>query len=195
MKYFNKNQTGSAAVMALVIIGIIGAALLLVGIGSYISAYNYGNKLDNRLIAIKENNKNIYAQGTQKVLEIAQVPGMYKDDFSAIIKTDIEGRYGKEGSKATFQFLKEHDIKLDTTLYVKIQQVIEEFRNKFEANQTQMIDVKRSYQTGLGSFWQGMWLRMAGYPKINLAEYMAITTDGTEKVFKDGKESGPMKLR
>lgn len=181
-----------------IVLGVIAAFIAIVVtvvVSSYISAYNYGNNMDNQLIAIKENNRNIYAQGTQAILEIAQVPSMYKNDFVEIIKADIEGRYGKTGSQATLQFIKEHDIKMDTVLYASITDQIKAFRAKFEVNQTRMIDVKRSYNTTLGSFWSGLWLRLAGYPKINLNEYVAVTTDATEQVFKDGKEKGPLKLR
>lgn len=191
---FNK-QRGGAVVMALIAVVVFLVAVAGICFVSYLSAYNYGNKMDNTLIAIKDNNKNIYAQGTQKVLEIAQVPAMYKDDLKELVKADIEGRYGKDGSKATMQFFKERNLDLPKDLYTKIQQVNEGFRNEFQNNQTRMIDVKRSYMIGQGSFWQGMWLRIAGFPKINMADFNPITTDNTEAVFKAGKEAGPLKLR
>ena len=188
-------QHGGAAVIALVSIAILGLAIAGICLISYTSAYDYGNKMDNQLISIKANNKNIYAQGTQKVLEIAQVPGMYAEDFGNLIKKDIEGRYGKDGSKATMQWFKERNLTLDVNMYTKIQQVVEAFRNEFQNNQTRMIDVKRSYMTGQGSLWQGFWLRIAGFPKINMADYEAISTDRADEVFKAGKETGPLKLR
>lgn len=189
-KFFNKMVAFIIGGIILVLLSFGGACVY-----SYITAYNYGNKIEQQLISVQDNNRNIYAQGTQKVLEIAQVPGMYTEDFSKLIRQDIEGRYGPDGSKASIQFLKEHDIKLDTPMYVKIQQTVEAFRDDFKNNQTRLIDVKRVYQTALGSFWQGLWLRIAGYPKIDLSKYVPVTTDNTEKVFKDGKESAPLKLR
>jgi hypothetical protein len=93
------------------------------------------------------------------------------------------------------QFLKEHDIKLDVGMYTKIQQTIESFRGEFKDNQTRMIDVRRSYQTALGSFWKGMWLGFAGYPKVKLTDFDPITTLATEEVYQRGHETGPLKLR
>jgi len=164
----------------------------------YTGAYRYGNKMEQQLIAIRENNQNIYAQGTQKVMEIAQVPGMYKDDYTQVIKANIEGRYGKDGSKASLQFLKEHDIQVDVAMYTKIQQTVESFREELKNNQTRMIDVKRSYTTSLGNNYfmgHGWWLSLAGYPKINLSDFKSIITDSTEEVYKRGKETVPLKLR
>lgn len=192
-----KNQTGkvSGAVLAVISIVVVILATVAIAFGSYVSAYNYGNRMDNQLIALKENNKNIYAQGSQKILEIAQVPSMYTDDLTKLVEADIQGRYGKEGSKATMQWIQERQLNLDPVLYTKIQQTIEGFRNDFQVNQTRMVDVKRSYLTAQGSLWQGFWLRVAGYPKVNMADFNVITTDKTEDVFKAGKESAPIKLR
>ena len=39
-----------------------------------------------------------------------------------------------------------------------------------------------------------MWLRIAGYPKINLADYKVVTTDATEEAFKTGRDK-PVQLR
>lgn len=195
-----KHQQGEVKVALIATIGALVFLLLvaLVVWGQYTGAYRYGNKTEQQLTSIRENNQNIYAQGTQKVLEIAQVPGMFKDDYAAVIKADIEGRYGKDGSRATVQFLKEHDIHLDPSMYTKIQQTIEAFRDEFKNNQTRMIDVKRSYTTALGNDYfmgQGWWLNMAGYPKVDLAQFKPIITDATDEVYKRGKESGPLKLR
>ena len=185
------------------LIALIGVLVVVVGFaaviwGQYTSAIRYGNQSEVQLKAIVENNQNIYAQGTQMVMEIAAVPSMYTEDLGKLIQQDVQGRYGKDGSKATMQWFKEHDVKLDVSMYTKIQQVIESFRNKFEVNQTRLVDVKRSYETILGNDYflgQGWWLHIAGYPKIKLDEFKPITTTRTEQVFKAGKEDGPMKLR
>jgi hypothetical protein len=192
-----KHQAGNAMVALIAIVVLLGG-IALAAFMSYKSAYDYGNKMDNELEAIYDNNKNIYAQGTQTVLEIAQVPAMYAEDFKKIVEADIQGRYGKDGLKAVSVFMNEHDIKMDggaVEMYKEIQPTIKAFRAKFEVNQTKMIDVTRSYKTAQGSLWQGFWLRIAGYPKVDMNKFKPITTDRTENVYKAGKEDGPLKLR
>jgi hypothetical protein len=182
----------------LAVLGVIITVIILglvVCISSYINATNYGAAIEAQLNAEYENNKNLLAQGQQKVLEAAQVPEMYRDDFSKIITADVKGRYGPDGSKATFQWLKEHDVKIDAALYEKIQQLIESYRDEFSVGQTKMIDVRRQYEMSLNFFWKGMWLRLAGFPKVDLNKFNPITTDRVEQTYKDGKEAGPMKLR
>ncbi len=187
-------QRGGLLLSVIAVVGTIVAIGAVLAV-TYINAYNYGNTMEKQLVAVRDNNKNIYAQYTQKVMEAAQVPAMYRDDVTKVVTAALEGRYGPEGSKATFQWLQEQNPTLDPAVYVKIQQLIEAGRNEFQNGQTRLIDVRRSYETSLGYFWQGTWLRIAGYPKVNLAEFKPVTTDQTERVFEAGKEAGPLKLR
>lgn len=176
------------------VLGVVGT-LLAVVIGSYVSAYNYGNRAENEIKAIWENNQNILAQYTQKVQEAAQVPGMMKDDVKEVVSAALSGRYGPDGSKAVFQWIQEQNPTVDAGLYRKIQQIIEAGRDEFKVSQTRLIDAKRAYSTNLGYLWKGLWMRIAGYPKINLDDYKAITNDYATKAFETGKENGPIKLR
>lgn len=180
---------------------VLGAVFLFlagvfgVGVMSYVNAANFGNSMEQRLISQKENNRNKLAQYGQKVLEVSQVPDMYKNDMVELATAAIQGRYGADGSKATFQFIKEQNPTLDPSMYKQIQQVIEAGRNDFQAGQTAMIDVRRQYQTALGTVWFGMWMRFAGYPKVNLADFDIVSTDLADTAFKNKKENGPIKLR
>lgn len=182
----------------LIVLGAILAFLVaaaLVVFGSYVSASNRGNDLEQLIKATYENNENVLAQYSQKVMETAQVPSMMTEDLSKIAKAAIEGRYGPDGSKAIFQAIQEQNPQLDPMLYRQVQQVIEGGRTEFQNNQTRLIDQKRAYQTALGTFWGGMWLRIAGYPKIDLDKYKIVTTDRASEAFKTGKEAGPLTLR
>ena len=188
-------QRGSAAVVALIVILVLVVATAAVALFSYVSANNYGASIEAQLNGLRDNNQNVLAQGQQKVMEAAQVPTMYKDDFKEIITADVQGRYGKDGSKATFQWLKEHNVNVDAELYRKIQQLIESYRDEFKNSQTKMIDVRRQYEASLGFFWQGMWLRIAGFPKLNMNDFKPIITDSVEQVYKEGKEHTRLQLR
>ena len=177
----------TAPVIAVVVtIAAIGTGTM----GSYISAANYGNRTERALMAKVDDNQNIYANGTQKVMEIAQVPAMYKNDLKEIVSASIQGRYGPNGSQAVFQMLKEQNPTLDPAMYKKIQQTIESFRNEFQQGQKEMLDMRRSYETSLGNVWQGMWLGFAGYPKVSMKSFDIVTTDKAAETFKTKRDSG-----
>ena len=178
----------------LAVLGLVGV-LVFVGVGSYVSNYNYGNQAEKTIDAQYKNMENILAQYSLKVTEAAQVPTIKTDDLAKITKEAMTGRYGKDGSKAVFQWIQEnYPGQISDGLYVQIQQMIEAGRNKFENSQTKFIDTKRAYETDLGYLWKGFWLRVAGYPKIDLAKYVIISSEHAQDAFKNGVDKG-IKLR
>lgn len=168
----------------------VGALVVLISAVSLISAKNYGARTETLLKAKIEDNENIYAQGTQAVMEIAQVPSMYTADLKAVITADIQGRYGPDGSQATFQWLKERQLHLDASMYKAIQQQILAFRGRFETAQRELIDIRRAYESQLGYVWSGFWLSMAGYPRLDLSKFTIVTTDKARQTFETKRDSG-----
>lgn len=177
----------STYVLLLAIAGVFAVILATLGM-SYVSAFNTGNSFEQRIKAQYESNQNNMSQYQTKIIEMAQVPDMYRDDLAKIIKETMEGRYGDDGVKSTITMISEQNPNLDPSMYTKIQQAIEAGRNDFKVAQDQLIDVKRSYETALGSWWGGMWLRIAGYPKIKLDDYKILKTDKVVKQFEEGRD-------
>ena len=171
------------------------ALFVIIVISSYVGANNYGAKIEAELRASLEQNKNSLSQYEQRVMEMVQVPNMYKDDLKDVINTAMTGRYGEDGSKASMQWIREHSLNYDSKLYANIQDVIAGGRKDFENSQKRMIDIKRNYEGQLGSVWRGAWLRIAGFPKEDLSKYQAITTSRTAQIFEAGIEKAPLKLR
>jgi uncharacterized protein (UPF0333 family) len=168
-----------------VLFGIIAIVIM-----SYISAFNYGNQMERQLDAKYSDMEVTLANASNKVADLAKVPAMYKNDAVELIKAEMQGRYGQEGSKATFQFFQEKGIQLDPSLYRRIQQEIVTGRNEFTATQKQLITIKQQYETQLGSFWKGMWLGIAGYPKVDLSKYKIISSGHAQDAFKTGVDNG-----
>jgi hypothetical protein len=166
---------------------------IAIGVVSYITAFNSGNFYENQLMAISRNNENILAQYGQKVSEAAQVPSMQKDAIKELFQSANEARYGKDGSKAMFQMLKEQNPNIEQATFVQLQRIIEAGRNEFTTNQTKLIDVRRSYETNLGTFWSGFWLKVAGYPKQDLSKFDIVSTDRASEAFTTKREQ-PLKL-
>lgn len=174
----------------------LAVVFVVVGIGimSYVSAHNYGNEAENSLVAKYDNMENILAQYSLKVTEAASVPAMYKEDMKDVMVSVMKARQGENGSKAMFQFFKEHNINIDSSLYGKLQTIIEAGRNKFQNSQTGFIDAKRAYTTNLGYLWKGFWMGRAGYPKIDLDEYVIISSGHAKQAF-ETKIDTAIKLR
>lgn len=178
-----------------VFLGVL-AAVAFVLIASYVTNANYGNRAEQTIRATWEDNENVLAQYSLKVMEVAQVPSMYKADVIEIYSAALEGRYGEEGSQAMFQFLKEQNPNIDASLYTNIQQIMEAGRNEFKVAQTRLVDAKRVYVTNLGYVWKGFWLETAGYPTLNVGfqggtdDYRIITSDYAIDAFETGVDKG-----
>jgi Na+-transporting NADH:ubiquinone oxidoreductase subunit NqrC len=173
-------------VVAILFIGTFGMA--------YINAANYGVRAEQEIEALWEDNQNVLGQYTLKIQEAVQVPEMYKNDFKEVLTAAMSGRYGADGSKATFQWIKENNLNFDSKMHAKMQVLIEAGRNEFQTKQTRLIDAKRVYKTSLGYVWRGFWLGMAGYPKIDLEKYRPVVAGDTRQVFDSGVQA-PIKLR
>ena len=170
----------------------IGVGILAIGLfGSYVSYSNLGNRTEVAIKAKYADNENVYAQGTQAVIEIAQVPDMYVADLKAIVTAAIQGRYGENGSQATFQWLKEQNPQLDPGMYTRIQDTILAFRGRFETAQRELLDQCRSYETLRGNFWSGKWLAIAGYPQRDIDKMCTIvSTTKARQTFETKTDTG-----
>lgn len=174
---------------------VIISGIILIGIGIIFGGvcYNaavYGNAVEKEIPAAYVNNQNVLSQYSNKIGEMAQVPTMYKNDLSDLYKGAMGGRYGEDGSKAMFQFIKEVNPSIDASMYTSIQQAMRAGRTKFENAQKILIEKKRVYKTKLGHPWSGMWLSMAGYPTINLDDYKILMSTYANDAFEKGVEDG-----
>lgn len=173
---------------------LIIAAMGVSYAGCALSFRSACRRSENGIVAQYEQNQNNYDNMWKKFREMAQVPSMYADDLKKVYDGAIQARYGKDGSKATFQFIQEHNPAFSSDMYVKLQSAIEAGRNGFQADQQQLIDKKRSYQDLLSSTKEVFVGFLFDFPQIDLAKYAIVTSDETQGAFKTGK-AGEVKLR
>ena len=179
-----------------VILGLLVTGILFTGlaVSSFIGINNDLVSQEQGLDAQYKQNQNNYDNFTKKVLEVAQVPAMMRDDLEKVTKAAIAGRYGADGSKAVFQMIKEQNPSVSPELYTKIQQVIDAGRTAFEAEQKTLLDKKRVYLTDLNSFPTNFVAKFLGFPKIDLNKIDIVTSDRTDEAFKTKKDK-PINLR
>lgn len=188
-----------------IIIGLAAAGVLALGLGfSGCSFYNTAVSLENGVEAQYRDNQGEYDSMWKKVVETARVPSQYKDDFKEVLAADNASRYGAGGSGAAFQWLTEHEVPFDATLYRQVQQVIEAGRNDFQRGQRQLADKQRAYKNHVqgagGKFWTSTLfsfprdVRGADAPstdldgdgRVTVLDYPIVTSDRTRGAFDTG---------
>lgn len=182
--------------MGLLLFGLVSFGLM------YMSYANTGNRMEQGLVAKRDDVDQVLANYGQKVQEAAQVPNMATEDLQKVMKASFEGRYGADGSKATMQWIQEnYPGQVDPQLYRQIQQIVESGRNDFVIAQRGLIDQKQIYLTALGNMPGGWMMQFAGYPKLNVGfnggkdDFKVIVTDRAADARKSGREAGPVQLR
>ena len=178
----------------LIVVGVVILFSLFSTCACLVTVNNKCVSYEEMLKAQMSSNKNNYDNYFKKLKEVTQVPEMYVDDLKKVYDSAIKGRYGDGGSKATWQFLKEHNPNFDASLYKKIMQVIEGGRNDFRQCQDLLLDKKKMYVVYLKTFPNSMITNMFGFPKVDLEKIDIVTSDATEKIF-ETKKSDVIKLR
>lgn len=166
-----------------VVIGII----TFFGFGYGCTAMSYRNSCAAAEAGIKAQQKQVennYDSMWKRIQESAQVPDMYIGGLQKVFNTALSGRYGADGSKAVFAWIQEQNPQVDSSVYTKLQNTIEAGRVSFMAEQTQLLDMKRQYETLLtGSFSSWLVGGRFRFPTINLDDIKILTSEQTQEAF------------
>ena len=169
------------------IVALILAAVVVVG-GTFISYYNQAVDMETSIEAQYNDNRNVLSATTTKIMEMAQVNDMYRDDLREIVEATFQGRYGDNGSQSAWQWIQEQNPQLDSSVYTNLQATIEAGRNEFKTSQTRLTDYRRQYNKLLRSAVSGFILNILGFPKIDLDKYNIIVEGSVQERFDEGED-------
>lgn len=185
------NKTIIGIMCAVGIMCVVGFGI----VGTFVSHYNTLVRFENNIEKFDNASKNVRSAYTLKIKEMAQIPDMYLADLTKVINETMEGRYGKDGSKAVFQFIQEQNLPLDPKLYQSIQAEMVQGRAEFKISQDKKMDICTGYQNQLNYAFSGFVASMLGFPKKDIDTLCKIVLDSeTNKVFETHEDSA-IKLR
>jgi hypothetical protein len=195
MNTMNK-QRGSGTLAILAFLSLILVSCLIFG-GMVISKRNAFVRIENNIVTSYDESKNVHSNYVLRIQEMAQVPKMATKQLSEIIKASNEGRYGADGSKAVFQFLKEQNPNIDQSLFTNIQKEMVGGRLDFQSKITRVIDNKKVAYNMLDDTVGGFILKdILGMPRKNIGydggkdDYPVIMSETSVETFKTGVDKG-----
>jgi len=193
-----KNQKGSATTLIIVLVAFFGLMFVFAaGIGLYaVNKRNSFIAVENGIVFSYEESKNVHSNYVLKIKEMAQVPAMATAQLATIIREAIQGRYGDDGSKAVFQFIKEQNPTVDQSLYTNIQKEITGGRSDFKTSITRVNDRKQVATNMLDDTVGGFFLKFMGMPRKHFGydgdkdDYPVIMSEQSAETFKTGIDKG-----
>jgi len=196
MNTMNK-QRGSVIGWALMgLFGLIFVSGLIFTV-MVISKRNAFVRIENNIHMAYEESKNVHSNYVLRIQEMAQVPKMATKQLSEIVKASNEGRYGNDGSKAVFQFLKEQNPNIDQSLYTNIQKEVTGGRLDFQSKITRVNDNKGVAYNMLDDTVGGFILKdILGMPRKNIGyeggpdDYKVIMSETSVETYKTGVDKG-----
>jgi len=191
MNTMNK-QRGSGTLAILGFLSLILVSCLIFG-GMVISKRNAFVRIENNIHMAYEESKNVHSNYVLRIQEMAQVPKMAAKQLSEVIKASNEGRYGDDGSKAVFQFLKEQNPSIPDSLYTNIQKEVTGGRLDFQSKITRVNDNKGVAYNMLDDTVGGFILKdILGMPRKNIGyeggpdDYKVIMSEQSVETFQKG---------
>lgn len=192
MNTMNK-QRGSVVAWAVGGLFLLILVSCLIFTGLAISKRNAFVKIENNIHIAYEESKNVHSNYVLRIQEMAQVPKMAAKQLSEVIKASNEGRYGDDGSKAVFQFLKEQNPSIPDSLYTNIQKEVTGGRLDFQSKITRVNDNKGVAYNMLDDTIGGFILKdIWGLPRKNIGyeggpdDYKVIMSEQSVETFQKG---------
>lgn len=175
-------QIGSTNII-LIIAGFI-AALVISVIVFAVNTYNTATREENGIVAVHEDMKNVHASIFNTMKSQGLSIEKYGETVIKALDAAMGKRYGNDGVRGAMVWIKEQNPTIDSSLYAKLQTVIEAGYTRFESTQRTKIDRIRVYDNLLDSFFQGTIARLFGFPKKVTADMRTtISTAETKTTF------------
>lgn len=166
------------------LIVLVGTVVL--GVSTYTSKYDTFATFEAGIDASDKDSENALSSHTLSVMEMAQVPAKYAEDFKNTVTAGIKARSEKDGNLA-MKFLTEHNIPLDSKLYADLQAQMKAGRDAFKNSQTAKLDICKDYKTSLTTFWGSTFANFTGFPKLDLDQVCKVVSDAqTHEAFQTG---------
>lgn len=175
-------------------VGIVFGILFLVlgGAGltlflAYQSMHDNAITFENNIKQLNTQSENVLSTTTIKIQNAVGLNASYTKALKEVVTAAVEGRYGKDGSQATMQWIQEQNPVYDSKVIMKVHDIIDGGGTEFKISQDRKTEVCTQYETLRDYLVRGTLLKLAGFPKKDVEKMCRIVSD---KDSRDAFESG-----
>ena len=168
------------------IIAVIGIVFVigLIFVGKLFGTLNREADLRTRIEATQKRAEVTFDKTWRTTKQVAGVADKYTETLKEVVQGTFTGRYGDGGSKAMFQFLKEANPQIDSSIFKQVMATVEVYNAEFAAAQKDLIADSQEHNQIMNRPISGTVLSMLGKRKI---EIKLVTSTATENAYKTGK--------
>lgn len=175
-----------------IVVGVVLGGLIAIG-GSifmaYQSMYNQAITYENNIKRLNKDSEATLSAVTVKIQNAVGLNSQYLKGLKDVVSAAMSGRYGQDGSKATFQFIQEQNPTVSEKMFLKIQDMLDGGQTEFKISQSRKFELCTAYETSLETLVRGFFLKAAGFPKKDVEDMCKVISDATtQTAFKTGKQ-------
>lgn len=169
-------------------VGIVLGVLLAIGVAlggsiflAYQSMYDTAVGFENNIKKLDKQSEASLSSTTIKIQNAVGLAAQYTDSLKEVVRAAVEGRYGKDGSKATMQWIQEQNPVYDSKVTLKVQDIIDGGGSEFKITQDRKIEECTKYETSRDSLVRGFFLKAAGFPKKDVEDMCKVISDASTR--------------
>ena len=171
----------------LVVLTVIGFSLG----GTAMDLYNQENTLKQQITAKQRNNQSEFDNMWKKIKQVSNVNDKYKEGFVEALTAYTQGRSSSKGSvkggntQLGLNFVHEAIPNLSQEGYKQVTNIITSSRDRFTAQQTQLLDMEREHNTLVTQMPNALFFKAMHIGEIHVT---IVTSTRSEKSFATGKD-------
>lgn len=176
---------------SVVALGFLGTILLgaCFGISQYVAYHDKAVNFEANIQKLQKNSESVLSNGTMTVLDKSKVSDKYANQFKEALKLSIGSR-SSGNENLIFKAIHEQNPTLSPDIYKDLSASISGMRADFTVTQQRLMDVCSAYESARNKVWSGFWIKMSGYPVIDVNNVCKIVSDAkTSAAFESGKQT------
>lgn len=173
-----------------VILGIAAIGIGAICFSAYVDANTYRADMLHTMEAYFQDDEQALGSYGNAAQEIAQTAGLQADLTAKIVSEANKARYGEDGSKASWAWLKEANPNLPDKVFNDLSALIQTGRIDQKDRNTRRTDICRRWKTSKDYLWTGFWLdrvEKSDDPENILKWCKVISSDYASDTYTSGK--------